>query len=268
MDLLSYLIGKKSCKGDGNVDNQYDKGFADGKAEGIEEGKQAEYDRFWDVYQQNGERVSYGSAFQGQGWTADTFKPKYPVRPISSENIFYNSTFAGDMRDYCELDLKKMREGRNLFYGSAIQHLGVIDLQSTSGGGGAYATASNMFNNAKNLETIEKIIFYKDCKYSIAGMFNLCPKLREVQFEGELLPFQGTKSGNLDMSSCTLLSKNSIISCINVLSLESSGKTATFSQAAVDKAFETSEGANDGSTSDEWLALEATKEPAWTIALV
>ena len=45
-----------------------------------------------------------------------------------------------------------------------------------------------------------------------------------------------------------------------------SGKTITFSKTAVNKAFETSAGANDGSTSAEWLALVGTK-PNWTISL-
>ena len=50
------------------------------------------------------------------------------------------------------------------------------------------------------------------------------------------------------------------------LSTTTTGLTVTFSKTAVDKAFETAEGANDGSTSPEWLALVATR-PNWGIGL-
>ena len=32
-------------------------------------GKQAEYNDFWDVYQQNGKRTNYNQAFGNLGWT-------------------------------------------------------------------------------------------------------------------------------------------------------------------------------------------------------
>lgn len=47
--------------------------------EGFEDGKKAEYDVFWDIFQQNGERTWYWGAFTGPGWTDEIFKPKYPI---------------------------------------------------------------------------------------------------------------------------------------------------------------------------------------------
>lgn len=63
------------------------------------------------------------------------------------------------------------------------------------------------------------------------------------------------------------LSKPSITSIINCLSTTTSGLTVTLSKTAVNNAFETSEGVADGSTSQEWLNLVATKTN-WTISLV
>ena len=62
------------------------------------------------------------------------------------------------------------------------------------------------------------------------------------------------------------LSKDSIISIINALSTATSDLPITLSITAVNNAFETSPGAADGSTSEEWTALIATK-PNWTISL-
>lgn len=53
---------------------------------------------------------------------------------------------------------------------------------------------------------------------------------------------------------------------INGLNSEVTGQTLTLRLAAVKKAFETSEGANDGDTSETWNALVASK-PNWTITL-
>jgi hypothetical protein len=76
--------------------------------------------------------------------------------------------------------------------------------------------------------------------------------LENIRVRGRIV-----KSTNFQWS--TKLSKDSIISIINALSTTTSGLSITLSKVAVNKAFETSEGANDGSTSAEWLNLIATR---------
>ena len=66
----------------GEVDEQawsdgFEHGYNDGETYGREEGKQAEYDRFWDSYQNNGNRSDYQYAFAG--WKDAVFKPKYNI---------------------------------------------------------------------------------------------------------------------------------------------------------------------------------------------
>jgi hypothetical protein len=63
-----------------------------------------------------------------------------------------------------------------------------------------------------------------------------------------------------------MFDKETIVSMINTLSQNATGMVATVGKKAVDKAFETSEGANDGSENAEWLTLTATKTN-WTISL-
>lgn len=67
-----------------NVQKVYDAGKAAGGSgggydEGYAAGQQAEYDRFWDAYQQNGNRTMYYQRFQHDGWRDETLCPKYPI---------------------------------------------------------------------------------------------------------------------------------------------------------------------------------------------
>lgn len=59
--------------------------------EGLEEGRKTEYDRFWDAYQQNGNRTSYFCAFAGSCWTPETFKPKYPIKIVETTSSQTNA---------------------------------------------------------------------------------------------------------------------------------------------------------------------------------
>ena len=93
---------------------------------------------------------------------------------------------------------------------------------------------------------------------TFAASFVSCSKLENITFEGEI--------GNSIDFQYSPLTKASITSVVEHLWGEASKKTATFNLNAVNKAFETSEGVNDGSTSAEWTALIGTK-PNWTIAL-
>ena len=92
--------------------------------------------------------------------------------------------------------------------------------------------------------------------------FYYCSRLTEVRFvHGSVI------AAAIQFQQSTKLSHASIESIINALSDTTSGLTVTLSLAAVNSAFETSEGAADGSASEEWAALAATKSN-WTISLV
>ena len=93
----------------------------------------------------------------------------------------------------------------------------------------------------------------------ISDFLRICPALREVRLTGEV-------KVSLDIKTATALSKETITNIVGCLSPSVSGKTLTLSQSAVDKAFETSAGANDGSTSAEWETLVAA-HTNWTISL-
>lgn len=93
-----------------------------------------------------------------------------------------------------------------------------------------------------------------------SSMFRTCYELVEVRFKG-------TMSCSMEIKDSRKLSKDSILSLMACLSDEAIGKTLTLNQAAVNTAFESSEGTADGSTSAEWLAL-VEAHSNWTISLV
>ena len=126
---------------------------------------------------------------------------------------------------------------------------------------GLTGTISTVFSNArKYLKTIPEITSWLKVLLILVAFQNL-KALEDLTVTGVI----GGDGFNVQWS--TLLSKASITSIINALSSTTTGLTVTLSLAAVNKAFETSTGANNGSTSTAWTTLIATKTN-WTISLV
>lgn len=73
----------------------YNNGYTTGKEDGI----QSEYDRFWDAfYTIPKSKGSMELQFAGKGWTNETFKPKYDIKPTgSSWGMFRASNITGDL---------------------------------------------------------------------------------------------------------------------------------------------------------------------------
>lgn len=114
----------------------------------------------------------------------------------------------------------------------------------------------------KNLRALESIegdpLDFSSAIYGGTSFATSTPVLKEIRFTGVIIQ-------SMELTS-TVLSKDSIVSMMICLSAEVIGKTLTLSKEAVDKAFETSPGAADGSDSAEWQNLVASK-PNWTISL-
>lgn len=226
-----------------------------------EAGKKAEYDAFWDMYQQNGERTSYECAFAGKGWNEHTLKPKYDVVPTSAYGFLWH------LKSDANIDLVKIEEECGItfdfsnctsftyaFYSSGLTRIGIVDTRSCSAFG-QFAAAST------TLHTIEKLILKDDGSQTISNAtWFLPPYLENITIEGKL-------GASVSLESNTRINKESIISCFSALSDTSTGKTFTLRTSRVATEFETSEGANDGVSSAEWQTLIATK-PNWTISLV
>lgn len=215
-----------------------------------EKGKQAEYDRFWDIFQTNGTRLSYYNAFYGSGWTDESFKPKYELRPTNAYAMFANSKIRDlvVITEQCGivLDFSNCTNLSTTFAHCQITKIGVVDTRGES-------TLPQTFYNSQQLQSIEKVILKDDGSQTFTTPFRWNYALEEIRFEGVI-------GDTISFSDATKLSKASMENTISHLSNTASGKTLTLSKTAVNNAF------TGGSTGTEWLTLVATK-PNWTISL-
>ena len=215
-----------------------------------------EYHRFWDAYQQNGKRESYGQSF-GYGWTNEIFKPKYDLKPISSAVQMFNaSPFVGDLQAHLDslgivLDTSKCTSLASMFYNAkTLTRVGDIDITSAS-------NANSIFYNCETLVEVGTFTTPDKTNFTFTNTFDKCSKLTTITFAG-------TINNNINLGACPL-SRASILSVFTTLSTTTTGKICTFNKAAVDAAFETSAGANDGSASEEWLNMVESVRERWSI---
>lgn len=261
---LEYQSGYYFGKEDGRHLG-YNEGKTDGIAEGVDIGRKAEYDEFWDAFQNNGKRYNYQYAFANEGWNDTTFAPKYDIvlgNGYTGSNMFQltaitNITEALE-RHGVILDTSKCGVFSSMFHSAKSVRLPVLDFSSTH----EYASANPLSYTFYSClaETIDKIVINEQTLFANTT-FNGCANLKNIVFEGTL----GQNGLNLQWS--TKLSAASLESIINALTDTTRYLTVTLSLAAVNKAFETAEGANDGSDSVSWRFLRGSK-PYWNIALV
>ena len=228
-------------------------------------GQKSEYDRFWDIYQNYGNRTECQGMFYGYGWKPETFKPKYSLKPTSASSMFYMARLTGlDLVQRLEelgLELS-FEDCSNLSYTFSlcgISHIGIVDTRNAS-------DLTYTFDQGYyDMVTIDKIILKDDGSQTFSNTFRYSYGLKEIRFDGVI-------GNDIDLRYSTVLSLNSILSIIIALKSDATGKKVVLSKTAVDKAFETSEGANDGSTSQVWISTISSKsnqyDGNWTISLV
>lgn len=213
----------------------------------FEAGAKSEYDRFWDVYQAEGNRDNYNYAFTGYGWTQSVFKPKYNIVPVTPTSMFSNARIV-DIRPQTigvDVDFSKCTSFYYLCSNSTIKYIGVVDCSSASP-----ASLSYIFSSAKELVSVEKVIMPEMDSAGFADKsFENAVKLEHIRIEGVI-----RRSTCLRWS--VVLTKESITSIVQALSDTAEGQTITFSQTAKEAAF----------TDSEWAELIGTK-PNWTFSL-
>ena len=232
--------------------------------EGFEEGKKAEYDAFWDAYQQNGARTDYNSAFQGAWWNDSNFKPKYDIAPVgNAANLFANSGIT-DLKGICErqgitLDFSQVTYSSYTFNNSAVTRLPLLDVRNIP-------NCANLFTSAINLESIDGIILNENGTQTFGNSTGSNWTIYSAKIKRFII-LEGVIGANCYFNTCTALDKTSITSIINALSNTTNGLSLSLSKTAVDSAFEEVYDRGDGSWTTEWSNLVATK-PNWTISLV
>jgi len=166
--------------------------IAENQTKVYEAGKQAEYDRFWDAYQNKGKSAGYALAFAGARWTDDIYNPKYDIVVDYTSNQMYDNSNITDTKVS-------------------------IDVAS-----GISVQMSGTFGNS-NLVTIRKLIVGEHNKFS--NTFAWSTKLQNIVFEGVI-------GQSLDIHWSTLLTADSLLNIVNHLSDSATGKTITLPTTA------------------------------------
>ena len=202
-----------------------------GYDQGIKQGKQAEYDRFWDAFQQNGNRTDYRYAFTAQ-WTEEIFKPKYPIKPKGSTAYMFRYFPIADVKAHCEqygivIDTSGSTNLDSIFQNSAVEIFGDLDTRGIS-------AVTGVLYQASTLRTI-RLILKDDGSQTFDRCFTQASKLENLEIVGKI-------GSNFDLSPCTKLTRASIDSVILALSTNlTSVQTLTLSATAVNNAFTTEE---------------------------
>lgn len=243
-------------EGDGTTDI-YDAIYQDG----VEDGKKSEYDAFWDALQDYGNLPNYDYTFMSPAWNDDNFKPKYDIQArsqtFSNRSDPLRACGVTDLRPSTigvNIEWKLVQDFNYIFRGVPLKYVGVIDMTTATSGwcvlmGKAY------------IEYVEKLILppkSSNIAFKHLGFLEMF-SLKEIRFEGFFY-------GSVEIKYSTKLSHDSIVSTVDALAPDITGMMLTLHLDAVNKAFETSQGANDGSTSEEWLTLVAA-HTNWTISL-
>ena len=212
-----------------------------------------------DNRQGNGTRTDYSYAYYR--YDSDWFYPSHDIIPTWAGSTFRQ--MVGQSLDLTTrllecgviLDMSTTTAITYCFYNAPVfTRLPEINTTSASD-----LTAA--FGYCKNLHTIDKVILKDDGSQKFMNTFTGDYALQNIIIEGII------GQNGFNVQHATKLSKASIQNIINALSTTTSGLTVTFSLKAVKNAFETSTGAADGNTSDEWKALTATRSN-WTFSLV
>ena len=208
-------------------------------------GVQAEYDKFWDTYQNYGKKTDY-TYTTFMYWSEKIFKPKYDIKPVGTANsLFRNMTGITDL-DAClkecgvTLDLSKVTNFNDAFGQSSIEYIDELNLSSCS-------NATFLFATSK-IKRIEKFITKTDGSINLNYGFINAWNLEHIIFEGLI-------GKSIDFSSCAKLDYESLINIISVLKdYSGTGTTPTLTLGET----------NLAKLTDEEKATATNKD--WTLA--
>jgi hypothetical protein len=227
------------------------KTIAENEQKVYDAGKKAEYDRFWDAFQENGSKTMYASAFAGMGWNAECLKPKYKVVPgaeaVCTRRMFAFCNAFSDSIDFREIedkfDFSNIIAAPEMFTDAKINHI-TIDLSNVG-------VLSHTFSSPYTFSGCNYLHITLSDKNTFSNTFANNSSLTDIEIDGVIA------ANGFDVRWSKRMTKESITSIINALSATTSGLSVTLSAPAVNNAF----------SADEWATLIATK-PNWTISLV
>lgn len=183
-----------------------------------EKGKQAEYDAFWDAYQENGLPTYLGFMFAGAGWKPETFYPKHNIvsNRYSCASMFYMFDYINrNIRTPFNLeerlnelgitiDVSQSFSPSQMFFLANISVVPALDFSTFTG-------MDYVFYNADKITTIRKLKVNENASWSNA--FTSATALENITFEGII----GKSISFADSPLLTTASVQSIIDCLKDL---------------------------------------------------
>lgn len=166
-------------------------------------GEKSEYDKFWDAYQENGNKTNYSiynGAFVGRDWTDDLFKPKYPMYVTDAQMMFRQTGISDLTKAGVVLDFSRCAAFNYAFAFSAITKLPTIDLSSAT-------NTATAFNDGK----------FKDLSLIVSETTPVTTMLSGTEYLENLTINGVIGTNNPRFDDSTVLTHESLLSILNAL---------------------------------------------------
>lgn len=189
--------------------------IAENEQKVYEAGEKAEWDKFWDTYQDYGKRTRYGYAFSGIGWAKNgLLPPKYHMTlshgTASNYCIFTDFNNGADskydMSEICAMmDCSNAIRLTSMYADAKVENI-TVDMGNCS-------NAQNMFSCANGGGGIDKVFLKVTEKLTSAtNMFLYCTHLETLRFTED-----SVIAVSLSFAQSSLLSNESVDSIVNAL---------------------------------------------------
>lgn len=183
------------------------------------EGRTAEYDGFWDNFQDYGNRTNYSFGFSGFCWNDATFRPKYNIKAVgNAASLFRSLEVTEDLPVIFEKQgiVLDTSQATNLEYffqtSNSLAPIGLGTVDCT----GLTVRLSSSFSSRRTRQV--KLIINDSVAFY--NTFNAAINMTDLELEGTL----GTNG--LSLSNSTLLTHDSLMSVINAAKDYSGSSTA------------------------------------------
>ena len=194
-----------------NVDTVYQKG------------KQTQTDAFWESAQKTSAgalRTDYSYAFAGAMWNDETYLPKYNIAPSNCSNMFFHNYEIHSPFKCSEypnapitIDTSSSTSFDRFIYDCVVKAVPTINTTAAT-------RLFSAFSYAVGLETIDKLILKSDGSQTFSSVFQGTTTLENIVIEGTI------GQNGFDVSPCTKLTHDSLLSIINALKDYSGTTTA------------------------------------------
>lgn len=204
-----------------------------------EKGKKTQQLEWWTNYVKALKTIGGGSAFYGATWNDNTFNPPIDIETISANGMFANC-YIQDLRGILARNGVRLifncsdeihTQFFTVFQGARVKYLPYLKVPTTS-------TAYGWFTSCKYLievdgyECTERHAF--ETSAGAQKTFQNCTELVKIIFHG-------TIAKNCDIHWSTKLSRESILSLLQVLKVSVTGVTITLPAKCIDSATDTFE---------------------------